>query len=110
MGSNWTLFDMIHSMSNKEYEFLKRVIGYSIDDLFLSSAQKDVIMGELNIHHTTYFKRIKSLEELGVITRAQKGVYKLNDNWMKLITLDVQVVGAKKHYTKTNQKLVNLKV
>jgi len=109
MSNNFEFLDMLHSMNSKDYVFFKQIVRNTEDDLFLSSEKKDKIQKEIGIGETTYFKRLKSLVGLGVLKMSSKGVYRLSDNWMKLLTLDVKVIGAERHSIKTNQKLVNLK-
>ena len=110
MANNFEFLDMLYSLDKKHYVFFKQVVRNTEDDLFLSSEKKDRIQKELNMGETTYFKRLKSLVDIGVLKSSTRGVYRFTDNWMKLLTLDVKIVGAERHTTKANQKLVNLKI
>ena len=110
MGKNFGVLETIATMKPKEWAFFKELVEHAEDDLFLSGEKQTVIMSSMNIGRTTYWKRIEAAVKLGILYKSSRSVYRFNDKWIKLVTLDVQVVGADRHTTQKNQKLVNLKI
>lgn len=109
MKGNFGLLDTLYTLSKKDYEFFKKMLAHAEDDLFLSGEKQDKIMKELGISRTTYWARINSAVDKGIIYKSSRSIYRFNDKWLKLVTLDVKVVGATRETTKSNQKLIDLK-
>lgn len=84
MESNRGIFDKLGTtIHGKDYELLQLIFLYSEANKIVLVEVKDKIVAELKETERSFFRRLKKLEKEDIIKRTHRGVYKLNEKWVK---------------------------
>lgn len=79
----------IAQMGPKNYEFFEQVLDNLQGELFAAGAYEEKISANLKIKHTTYWSRIKYLEEKAILKKFSRGIYKINTNWVSVFEVEI---------------------
>ena len=109
MGSNFGVLEKIANIEPRNWSFFKELVNNAQENLYLSASKKDKVMKNLKISEPTYFKRLKWAEENNILVKEMKGVYRFQENWIKLVTLEVSVRGASRKHD-SYSKLKDVKI
>ena len=83
-----TILRDVAAMGSDNYEFFEQVLRYAQGNFFMVGQYKEMIMSNISIKHTTFWNRIKYLEDKCIITKTARGIYRLNTNWVKVFEIE----------------------
>ena len=87
----------IRNLKGPEYDFFEEILKHLVGDTTLISARsRDTICEKLKVSVSTYWRRIEKLVEVGIMIKDSHGVYELNQEWVRLLTIDASKQEVKK--------------
>jgi biotin operon repressor len=106
MNGNFEILDKIGALSGKEYSFFKEVVERTdaAQNFIVAGDNMEHMMKKLNISESSFWNRVKTLQEAGILIKKQRGIYMLNKNFIRIAVVDLEEEAQKRELKAKTQR------